>query len=99
MFEQDEQELFNRMTNHYDAKLLFHIFFYTINDLIWHGKDMGLEIPYPRVIATLKRKALKPYGPTLDGILLGNKIWIIIRKSGDLWLSYQEKKYKKLNKT
>jgi len=93
------QELIEQVEDKYDAKNLFHAFFYTIGDIRKKGKEAGITIPYIRINSAVKRKIKsQPRGPVLDGLLIGGKVWAITRKSGDLWLSHQIEKYKKSKK-
>jgi len=100
MTNDEKQELIEQVLTELSAEEIVSAFLYTTDGLIQKGKEFGIEIPYPRIIAAIKReRKTQPRGPVLDGILLGRK-WLISRKSGDKWLEYQIKKFKKSkNKT
>lgn len=76
--------------------------FYTAYQVQESCSEQGAVISIQTVIAACKRKAKKPYGPQLDAKLIGKSrraIWIIEKKSAEVWIQYQIEKRKKIEKS
>jgi len=100
MTKDEKQKLIEQVTNEFNAKHLFDAFFYTTDGLIQRGKELGIEIPYTRILGAIKRQPkTSPRDPALDTIRIGKKglraFWLITKKSGDIWAEHQTKKFVK----